>query len=264
MIAGALLVLAAGVLTVLSVVLWRRIFAKSEIPPERGSQGAQPPGITAPAAADTQECRLAVHEAGHAVAGWCCTLVGEVSVATIEDKDGGLVKHTFYAVPGPAALWCEMVISLAGVAAEAMVYSRWRTKGSERDLARALGYAEQIGAAGQAGLPWDKLSPGGKVPDFGKMYGARPSPEALENLGEGYRMTRKVLRSHGSGFFKMVSLLLTKRAVTNFDMERVLGKRRFETLIAVGARIESVVNESGRPELFKPRFVLPLRRRKAG
>jgi hypothetical protein len=101
------------------------------------------------------------------------------------------------------------------------------------------------------------------VPDFKKMFKATPSPFVIASLEEGYRMTRHVLRSHGSGFFKMVSLLLTKRAVTRFDMERVLGKRRFETLIAVGTRLESVVNQSGKSEFFKPRFVLPTRRRKA-
>ena len=241
---------------VFAISLWRYVSTPAEIPPEIAGSGT--------AAIDTPECRLAVHEAGHAVAGWCCTLVGEVTVATIEDKSGGFVRHSYYAIGGPEAEWCEMVISLAGIAAEAMVYSRWRTAGSEGDLSRALALAKSIDARGQESLPWDRLGfAAGPVPDFTKMFKAELPTAVLENLEEGYRMTRQVLRSHGSRFFKMVTLLLTKRAVTRFDMERALGKRHFETLIAVGTRLESVINQNGKPERFKPRFVLPLRRRKA-
>jgi ATP-dependent Zn protease len=255
MISGVIILVFASAGTVLVVLLWRRIFAEAQIPPEIAGSGS--------AAVDTQECRLAVHEAGHAVAGWCCTLVGEVTVATIEDKNGGLVSHSYYAISGPEAEWCEMVIALAGVCAEAMVYSRWSTRGSERDLMRALTHAERIGADGLVNAPWDRRGPeAGSVPNFNRMFKTPLSSPALANLEEGYRMTRHVLRSHGSAFFKMVSLLLTKRAVTRFDMERVLGKRRFETLIAVGTKLESVVNQSGKPEFFKPRFVLPAKRRK--
>ena len=256
MVSGAIFVLLAIAGLMFAASLWRYISTPVEISPEIARSGT--------AAVDTPECRLAVHEAGHAVAGWCCTLVGEVTVATIEDKSGGFVRHSYYAIGGPEAEWCEMVISFAGVTAEAMVYSRWRTAGSEGDLSRALALAKSIDARGQERLPWDKLgSSAGPTPDFKKMFKAQLSPAVLENLEEGYRMTRQVLRSHGSRFFKMVTLLLTKRAVTRFDMERALGKRHFETLIAVGTRLESVINQNGKPEHFKPRFVLPLRRRKA-
>src|SRR5271166_3771290 len=126
MLSNFFFALALGGLPVLVVRLWRNIFAEAEIPPEIMGSGT--------AAVDTQECRLAVHEAGHAVAGWCCTLVGEVAVATIEAKSGGYVRHSYYKIDGPEAEWCEMVISLAGVVAEATVYSRWRTRGCEQDL----------------------------------------------------------------------------------------------------------------------------------
>jgi len=256
MVSAAIVIVLVALFVGAAVMFWRHISVPAEIPPEIAGSGT--------AAVDTPECRLAVHEAGHAVAGWCCTLVGEVSVATIEDKNGGFVRHSYYAIGGPEAEWCEMVISFAGIAAEAMVYSRWRTRGSEGDLSRVLECAKKIGAEGQANLPWDKLgSVDGSVPDFKKMFKGELAPFVLENLEEGYRMTRCVLRSHGSRFFKMVQLLLTKKAVTRFDMERALGKRHFETLIAAGTKLESVINQNGKPQHFKPRFVLPLRRRKA-
>ncbi|HYX19560.1 MAG TPA: hypothetical protein VFA98_01800, partial [Thermoanaerobaculia bacterium] len=118
-------------------------------------------------AIDTWECRVAVHEAGHAVAAWCCTLVAEVKIATIEDKGGGgVVKYSYVPSPNPAAPWCCAVIALAGVAAEAHVYARWKTAGAHKDITDALTYVRQ--SRGHA-PPWERL--GGKRDlGFQKMF----------------------------------------------------------------------------------------------
>jgi ATP-dependent Zn protease len=263
MVSGLLLLALAAALAIPAVVLWRRVFAGAAIPHELRVPGA--------ASVDTAECRLAVHEAGHAVAAWCCTLVSEVTIATIEAKDrgagwdGGFVNYTYYRTYWSSGDWCKMVIALAGVAAEALVYSRWRSTGSERDLLQALEIAEGLVAKGAAEhIPWQRLGETpGRAPDLGKAFKTRPPAAVAENLNEGYRMARHVLGSHGGAFFKVVSMLLAKKSTTRADMEQVLGKRHFEQLVALGAQLESVVNESGKPEHFKPRFVLPLRRRKA-
>lgn len=229
-------------------LLWRHLFAEAEIPPEIRVPGA--------ATIDTQECRLAVHEAGHAVAAWCCTLVTEVNAATIEDEKGGLVSFTYRHSGLPEERWCQMVIALAGVAAEGMVYSKWSTKGSEKDLGEALVFAKVL----RENPPWERLGrASGSVPNFQKMSRTKLDPDVIENVNEAYRMARRVLRSHGSQFFKVVSMLLTKKATRKVDLEAVLGMRHLERIVATGAIIESILYSTGKPERFKPRFVLPRR-----
>jgi len=262
MISGIVILAFASMGTVLVVLLWRRIFAEAEIPPEVRVPGA--------AAVDTQECRLAVHEAGHAVAAWCCTLVSDVTVVTIEAKakdlgaglESGLVNYSYYAIDWADGRWCKLVIALSGVCAEAMVYSRWRTTGSERDLAQALQMAESL--ADGSSPPWQRLGvTSGAVPNLARAFKVKPTAAVAENLEEGYRMARRVLRSHGGAFFKVVSALLAKKSTSRADLEAALGGRYYAKLALAGAQIESVINQSGKAERFKPRFVLPGRRKKA-
>jgi hypothetical protein len=264
LITGVAFLAVAAVLAVAVVLIWRDVFAEAEIPPEIRVPGG--------AAVDTQECRLAVHEAGHAVAAWCCTLVAEVDLATIEHKDkiegweGGVVRYSFYGVNWMDDRWCKMVIALSGVAAEAMVYSRWRTTGSQADLLKALAVAESLASSkNPVDPPWRRLGaiPGDRVPDLASAFRSKPSSGATGNLEEGYRMARRVLRSHGGAFFKVVSMLLAKKSTTKADIEALLGKRYFATFALAGAHFESIVNESGRPERFKPGFVLPKRKKAA-
>lgn len=264
MVSGLIILAVVAACAIPVAMLWRRVFvADAETPPEVRVPGA--------ASVDTQECRLAVHEAGHAVAAWCCTLVAEVTVATIEHKgkdwSGGLVNYSYYGTDWLEGRWCKLVIALAGVAAEAMVYSRWRTSGSEIDLAQALAIAEDLAgvAGGKIDPPWRRLGgneAAGSAPDLARAFKTKPSAAAAENLEEGYRMARRVLRSHGGAFFKVVSMLLAKKSTSKTDIEALLGKRYYATFALAGAHFESIVNESGRPERFKPGFVLPLRRKK--
>lgn len=205
-------------------------------------------------AIDTWECRVAVHEAGHAAAAWCCTLVSEVKVATIEHKGGGVVHYAYLEVPSPAASWCRAVIALAGVAAEAHVYARWKTAGSKEDIEGALECARQ--ARGHA-PPWERL--GGKHDlGFQKMFAGKIEDEDLAILEESFHMARRILRAHGGDFFKLVSALLAMRTAREVHLEPVLGKRRAARLAVLGADVERAV--SGKSVLFRPMFVLPLKR----
>lgn len=206
-------------------------------------------------AIDTWECRVAVHEAGHAAAAWCCTLVAAVNVATIENTDGGgVVKYSFLNVPSPDAAWCRAVISLAGVAAEAHVYARWKTRGAEADISGALELAH---AARGHVPPWERLR-GKNDLGFQKMFTQKIEPEDLAFLEESFHMARRILRAHGSDFFRLVSALLAMRTARELHLEPVLGRRRAARLALFGADVERVV--SGESRLFKARFILPLKR----
>jgi hypothetical protein len=250
MIMGALLALLALGFSVAVVRFWRQIFAEAEDPPEIERSATR--------AVDTWECRVAVHEAGHAVAAWCCTLVPEVRVATIEHKNGGgVVTFIFLEVPGPDAAWCRAVIGLAGVVAEAAVYSKWRVGGSREDIATAL---EQVKLAAAHEPPWERIGVrGGSVPDLQRMFSHKLSASELSCFEECWRMARKIIRSHGGDFFRLVGALLAVKTAKETQLESVLGTRHVTRLAIFVADIEKVVR--GQTSVFRPRFVLPRRGR---
>jgi hypothetical protein len=222
---------------VMLVVLgwWRLLFGGREHrdAPSRDNQEV---------AIDTLECRRAVHEAGHAVAAWCCTAASDVHI-TIEAKDGGKVTWMMHG-DSIDVLWHRLVIALAGAAAEAMVYKRSRPEASSAsDFQAAREYAELIG---RAPAPWG--DPGGPTIAFDKIYRASPiSTPARANLEAAYRMARRVIRAHGRDYYRIVSLLLTRRTVREHDVVHILGHRGPMRLLAP----------------FGPRFVLPRRTKKA-
>ena len=193
-------------------------------------------------AIDTIECRKAVHEAGHAVAAWCCTAATDVRI-TIEASDGGRVDWTMND-SGIDVEWHMLVITLAGAAAEAMVYKRSRREASSKnDFRAAREHAERIGSTDS---PWK--DPGGPTIAFEKIYHAPPlSTTARANLEAAYRMARHVIRAHGRDYYRIVSLLLTRRTVSERDVVHILGDRAPMRLL----------------KPFGPRFVLPRRTKKA-
>ncbi|HYX22263.1 MAG TPA: hypothetical protein VFA98_15575, partial [Thermoanaerobaculia bacterium] len=73
-----------------------------------------------------------------------------------------------------------------------------------------------------------------------------------------FHMARRILRAHGGDFFRLVSALLTMRTAREAHLEPVLGVRRAARLAVLGADVERTV--LGETKLFKPRFVLPLKR----
>ena len=170
---------------------------------------------------DLPEIRAAVHEAGHAVSIWCCTLVTRVKHVTVGSRGDGNVVSEYFDLQTPSARWCHLVILLAGPSAEAMVYARGRSRESTGDLMCALEHAEAIGAEPP---PW-KRHAAGPTFDFEKLYAARPSDAVLQNLKEGYRMARHVVRSNETRLYRVVSLLLAKKRVSHGDLEPILGSR---------------------------------------
>lgn len=194
---------------------------------------------------DTVECRHAVHEAGHAVAAWCCTHVGEVTLASIEAEDGAFIEYTTLKAQEPAVAWHMLVIHLAGVAAEAMVYTRSgdRTHATD-DFKRAI---ERVHMIGSHPLPW--TDPRGPSIDFRKIYvNPVPSDEHIRTLEAGYRMARHVVRRHRGDYYRLVSMLLTKRTASQADIARVLGRRILPQLLHPFGLV------------LEPKFVLPRRR----
>jgi len=185
---------------------------------------------------DTPECRIAVHEAGHAVAAWSCTCVTGMIIATIETETGGVVEYTIHSSETPDGMWCLLTITLAGVAAETFVHGKAGTLSSETDLIKARKLAEQIAAKGWAS-PW-KLE--GEVPKF-DIYDPPLKPQEVEVLQHSFRMAKHIVRAHDRQFHRMVVLLLTHKTVRESDVENVLGRRNFTKVMG----------------LVRPTFIVP-------
>ena len=186
----------------------------------------------------TPECRMAVHEAGHAVAAWACTYVTEMTVATIETKTGGVVEYMIHSTEKPDGMWCELVITFAGVAAEAWVHGKASSMAAESDLLKVRALAKKL-ADHAVSPPWTPLD--GSTPSFEKLYKNPLEDAELEVLKHGYRMARHVVRSSDHRFHHMVVLLLTKKTVRESDVENVLGHRVFTKLSGLFSRPAFVV-----------------------
>lgn len=98
--------------------------------------------------------RMATHEAGHAIVAWHSSCVVNITKITIvPDRTSEYGAATSYEVFNrlkPEDLWERIAISLAGLAAEALVRGDLSIGGSSSDLDRAGIIAENI-----ADLPYD-------------------------------------------------------------------------------------------------------------
>ena len=214
-------------------VVYLYAYLDAKLPPEKPTE-KRSSGVPI----DLPEIRTAIHEAGHAISAWCCTLV--INVETVVVKDGGHEGHVrseYFALETPKARWCHLVILLSGVAAEAMIYRRGRSAGSKKDLMTALEHAESIA---DESPPWKKNVLHRSI-DFSKMYEPRPSPQTIQNLEEGYRMAKHVLCANEARFYRVVSALLAKKSLSKTDLEPLLGSRKKMRFLMP----------------FGPRFVIP-------
>jgi ATP-dependent Zn protease len=190
--------------------------------------------------------RAAVHEAGHTVTAWCCTLVPEIGDVTIEAEDGGATRMWLYSQDSHESRWCDMVIYLAGMAAEIAAFGKVKTRGCGPDIERALSQAKKIAESGNVTPPWKSPSRK-KSLEFDKMIHSL-DPQHAKVLSEGYRMAYSILEAHGNRFYKVVSVLLTKKTASSTDIEAVLGPRAF-------VKIMGIPVAAG---WFKPTFIVPI------
>ena len=177
-------------------------------------------------AAQSDECKMAVHECGHAVAAWCCTAVSAIGGITMERETGGGVLYTFVFKMGSVAdsHWCDTVISLAGIAAEVHTYGRCRGGPARTDLSKAREAARELVKLGSPSPPWGKSKHLNVLP-FDKVWEDAPSAAEVAILSQAYRMARDIVKAHGHSFYRLVSVLLTRKTVTEKEAAVVLGRR---------------------------------------
>lgn len=183
---------------------------------------------------ETPFIRAAVHEAGHAVAAWSCTLVREMPEVLVRKEGSGHVQIAYFSLEEPAERWCYLAILLAGAAAETTIFKKGRSAGAASDLRTAL---EQARAIGSAPPPWKTIKDGKSI-DFARIFREPLSPEVLGVLVQGYRMSKKlVLRKGRKPFHQTISRLLVSGRVSEKQLEEILGSRFIMRGIApLGAR----------------------------
>jgi ATP-dependent Zn protease len=171
---------------------------------------------------DTVENRIAVHEAGHAVVAWCCTATVEITAnVTTEKGDPHVTCNLIRSTSNADWLWARLVILLSGLAAEAHVYRCFRSGGSETDLLQAKEAAQQLiaRAAHEPYLGTDLVAP------LSRMFLVPLTPDEHRLMSAAYIHAKTLVRSHGTRYFRLISLFMTCKAVTEKQMETVLGSR---------------------------------------
>lgn len=181
---------------------------------------------------DTPKVRTAVHEAGHALAAWRCSNVVEVRCVTIDGPSGGFVD---YSAPPPRSadeLWCQIVIILAGIAAELAVYRTTRSGPAERDLRFARRRARMLAALGKPAPPW---TPRAKPPAqrFESLYEHPLSDDEAAVLRIGYDKARLLIRDSHAQHSRLVALLLHQRTLDHAAMRVLFGSRAWVRLIGI-------------------------------
>lgn len=164
----------------------------------------------------TRDTKLAVHESGHTVVGWLCTTTTQIPSVTIENANGGIIENT-----NTNNAWCQLVIDLAGVAAESFVFGKpVQSKPAASDLSKALSKAKMLIGTKP---PWDIPAIETSLP-FEKMFTEITLKEAAV-LKHGYAMAKRLITKHSVGYYRLVNTLLAKKTITEEDIKEVLGSR---------------------------------------
>ena len=177
--------------------------------------------------------RLAVHEAGHAVLTWSCAIVCEFTMVSIDareehDADGFVLYKVFaFYDATPRGQWCRVVMNLGGIAAETMVYGKFRSGGRESDLLKARRRAAWLVECGETTPPWKITVDDVKAPPFAEMFEDPPSPEEVAVLAACWRMARSVLSAYRPGHGTLAEALVTKRHMDSDGVALVLGRRLY-------------------------------------
>ena len=211
------------------------------------------PGPARPGRSAEVDCNVAVHEAGHGVAAWACTMahtIDRISIDVADEEDAaGKCGVLVLPLTASAALWCNAVINLGGLAAEVMMYGKMKTWTARRDLLQARALVGQLIAREATEPPWSTIAGPYTLP-FGRMYDPPLSDEELRVIGHAYRMARTVVSTHRERHGRLVGALLYKRQMSNADVLSVLGHRPFYVFNIVS----TIIRDKGEPDAW---FYMP-------
>lgn len=183
---------------------------------------------------DSTEFRIAVHEAGHAIAAWFCSSVFRIQSVVMDESGGGYVDYviSYNKKDERPKYWCNLVIALAGVAAEVKIYSTVRSHPARLDLAYARQLAEKLSKT-ESDFPWyfDAAAP--TLP-FEEIYETPLSNKENEILSNTYRYVSRLLLVRTKQHHKLVVYLLKHRQISEKQLCSLLGSRQLITAFGSG------------------------------
>src|SRR5271166_1285835 len=153
------------------------------------------------------------------VAAWFCTFVDDVQAAHIGDS-GGEVKYLVLDTADSA--WCRMAISLAGVAAEARVFKRWRSIEARDDLRRVREFAGKLIGTKP---PWKALEEKRHLVEA--AFTPALSEDEAKAIRLAYAMAKLLVEKHEIRLYRCAGLLLHRRQLTSADLTAAFGRRTF-------------------------------------
>ncbi len=206
-----------AVLVIIYLLVW---FEKSKHPkPKFQGKPAQPP--------ETTKWKIAVHEAGHALVALRCTAVDSV-LSIRSGNDDGEVRHVFGTLDETGRDWCQLVIAMAGIAAETMVFRKFRSGRGETDLIKAIRFARNIlrTSTGTPRPSW-RVPEGIKSPPFGAVFQEPPGKDIEAILAIGYMTAKALLEKHRHAHTNLTLMLQSYSIMDEKAIEQWFGSRRW-------------------------------------
>lgn len=178
---------------------------------------------------DTLETRIAVHETGHLVVAWSCSAISAITSVTADSaKSAGRTEAKFNRqhTATEDGLWCQLVLTLAGAAAEARTFGT--SVGHLRDAQEALVLAEQLAKIGFTSKE-QKLAIDSEV----RLPIILGSVEGLALTRAAFTLAWRLIEAKGLAFDRVVSVLITKKTLDESDLRPMLGSRRLLRLSGI-------------------------------
>jgi len=166
---------------------------------------------------------LATHEGGHTIAAWCCPFVGTVQNVSVKPASGngpvlwnGVTNHDWIVERGtPEYLWWDMIISLAGLAAEVATYGKIVTLPPRKDIDDALTSVRTL------------CKTNGCFTGYAPPIPLHVPCTAAESAALGYAWNKatEILAAHCSAHATLTEALIADRALSSADLTAILGPR---------------------------------------
>ncbi len=172
------------------------------------------------------QLRAAIHEAGHAVVILANPYTLHITEIEVDDglRGGGRVRHR--RLPGDTSdiLWLDTVTYMAGIAAEAKAFRRFRSGPAASDLKQALANARVIVGRGDLTPPWrdpEELTP--KSFDCSPMLSSitAGSPEAVV-LNLAYAQAKRLVTRDWTRLNSVAEHLVQVGRLTRVDLDLFL------------------------------------------
>ena len=183
---------------------------------------------------------IAYHEAGHATVSWMLEHAHPLLKVTIIPRGRALGAAWYQPeerqITTVEQLFEEMCSTLGGRASEELTFGTIST-GALNDLERvtkqAYAMVSYYGMGSQLGNMSFYDSSGQSDYAFTKPYSDKTSEaidrEAFDLVNKAYRKAKEILTEYKNGLKELAELLLEKEVIFTEDLERIFGKRPFNT-----------------------------------